>query len=112
MPNRTYVIGVGMTPFSKPGTKDGDYPDWPAQKALRWMPPDLIEKFGRVEESTFNGQFLHIRKENEDNVYEVWVKNQSIPLPAGFYQDGDKLIKAVSARTKLAWENVKTPAAR
>jgi acetyl-CoA acyltransferase len=26
--NRTFVIGVGMTPFSKPGTKEGDYPDW------------------------------------------------------------------------------------
>jgi len=25
---RTYVIGVGMTKFDKPGTKDGDYPDW------------------------------------------------------------------------------------
>jgi acetyl-CoA acyltransferase len=25
---RTYVIGVGMTKFAKPGTKDGDYPDW------------------------------------------------------------------------------------
>ncbi|PTL59317.1 lipid-transfer protein [Paraconexibacter algicola] len=28
MSNRTYVIGVGMTTFSKPGTKEGDYPDW------------------------------------------------------------------------------------
>jgi hypothetical protein len=27
MTNKTYVIGVGMTAFSKPGTKDGDYPD-------------------------------------------------------------------------------------
>ncbi len=26
--NRTFVIGVGMTAFSKPGTKEGDYPDW------------------------------------------------------------------------------------
>ncbi|HUB99622.1 MAG TPA: lipid-transfer protein, partial [Solirubrobacterales bacterium] len=26
--NRTFVIGVGMTKFEKPGTKDGDYPDW------------------------------------------------------------------------------------
>jgi acetyl-CoA acetyltransferase len=26
--NKTYVIGVGMTKFDKPGTKDGDYPDW------------------------------------------------------------------------------------
>jgi acetyl-CoA acetyltransferase len=28
MSNRTYVIGVGMTKFDKPGTKEGDYPDW------------------------------------------------------------------------------------
>ncbi|MFJ7078984.1 lipid-transfer protein [Streptomyces sp. NPDC098781] len=26
--NRTFVIGVGMTRFEKPGTKKGDYPDW------------------------------------------------------------------------------------
>ena len=26
--SRTYVIGVGMTKFDKPGSKDGDYPDW------------------------------------------------------------------------------------
>jgi acetyl-CoA acyltransferase len=26
--NRTYVIGVGMTKFDQPGTKEGDYPDW------------------------------------------------------------------------------------
>jgi acetyl-CoA acyltransferase len=28
MKNRTFVIGVGMTKFDKPGTKAGDYPDW------------------------------------------------------------------------------------
>jgi acetyl-CoA acetyltransferase len=28
MSRRTFVIGVGMTAFAKPGTKDGDYPDW------------------------------------------------------------------------------------
>ncbi len=32
MSNRTFVVGVGMTKFDKPGTKDGDYPDW-AQEA-------------------------------------------------------------------------------
>jgi acetyl-CoA acyltransferase len=26
--SKTFVIGVGMTKFDKPGTKDGDYPDW------------------------------------------------------------------------------------
>jgi acetyl-CoA acetyltransferase len=36
--NRTFVIGVGMTKFDKPGTKEGDYPDWAkeaGQKALK-----------------------------------------------------------------------------
>lgn len=28
MSGRTFVIGVGMTKFDKPGTKEGDYPDW------------------------------------------------------------------------------------
>src|SRR2546429_4136480 len=35
---RTYVIGVGMTKFDKPGAKQGDYPDWAleaGEKALR-----------------------------------------------------------------------------
>ncbi|MGX6447443.1 lipid-transfer protein [Patulibacter sp. S7RM1-6] len=28
MSDRTFVVGVGMTTFDKPGTKEGDYPDW------------------------------------------------------------------------------------
>ena len=28
MSNRTFVIGVGMSKFDKPGTKEGDYPEW------------------------------------------------------------------------------------
>jgi len=28
MNKRTFVIGVGMTKFDKPGSKEGDYPDW------------------------------------------------------------------------------------
>ncbi len=28
MSSKSYVIGVGMTKFAKPGTKEGDYPDW------------------------------------------------------------------------------------
>ena len=31
MTSRTFVIGVGMTKFSKPGTKEGDYPDWASE---------------------------------------------------------------------------------
>jgi acetyl-CoA acetyltransferase len=29
--NRTFVVGVGMTKFDKPGSKEGDYPDWAAE---------------------------------------------------------------------------------
>jgi acetyl-CoA acyltransferase len=35
MRNRVFVIGVGMTPFAKPGTKGGDYPDWAQEAAER-----------------------------------------------------------------------------
>jgi acetyl-CoA acetyltransferase len=49
MNNKTYVIGVGMTKFDKPGTKAGDYPDWAkeaGEKALRdaGIPYDRIEQ--------------------------------------------------------------------
>src|SRR5581483_5796217 len=49
MSNKTYVIGVGMTKFDKPGTKEGDYPDWAkeaGQKALAdaGVPYDTIEQ--------------------------------------------------------------------
>jgi acetyl-CoA acyltransferase len=35
MANRTFVIGVGMTKFDKPGTKEGDYPDWAVEAGTR-----------------------------------------------------------------------------
>lgn len=35
MSNRTFVIGVGMTRFDKPGRKEGDYPDWAREAAQR-----------------------------------------------------------------------------
>ncbi len=46
--NRTFVIGVGMTKFDKPGTKEGDYPDWAkeaGEKALAdaGVPYDDVE---------------------------------------------------------------------
>jgi acetyl-CoA acetyltransferase len=49
MSNKTYVIGVGMTKFDKPGTKEGDYPDWAKEagaKALAdaGVPYETIEQ--------------------------------------------------------------------
>jgi acetyl-CoA acyltransferase len=47
--NRTFVVGVGMTKFDKPGTKEGDYPDWAkeaGEKALAdaGVPYDTVEQ--------------------------------------------------------------------
>src|SRR5438105_7337685 len=33
MSSRTFVIGVGMSKFDKPGTKEGDYPEWVIEAA-------------------------------------------------------------------------------
>src|SRR5271167_30942 len=49
MSNRTFVIGVGMTKFEKPGTKEGDYPHWAREagtKALEdaGIPYDAVEQ--------------------------------------------------------------------
>ena len=43
-----------------PGFKDGDWPEWLHQEMLEWMPRDLITKFGTVEDSVLNGQFLSV----------------------------------------------------
>jgi acetyl-CoA acetyltransferase len=47
--SRAFVVGVGMTKFDKPGTKEGDYPDWAAEagtKALAdaGIPYDAVEQ--------------------------------------------------------------------
>jgi acetyl-CoA acetyltransferase len=34
-PARAFVIGVGMTTFDKPGTKEGDYPEWATEAATK-----------------------------------------------------------------------------
>ena len=47
--NRTFVVGVGMTKFEKPGSKDWDYPDMAkeaGEKALAdaGIPYDDVEQ--------------------------------------------------------------------
>jgi hypothetical protein len=40
------------------GACEGDYPDWPEQKMLDWLPAHICREFGRVESSVLNGPFL------------------------------------------------------
>ncbi|MDX6623397.1 MAG: sterol carrier protein 2 [Solirubrobacterales bacterium] len=48
MSNRTYVIGVGMTKFDKPGSKPGDYPDW-VEEAGSMALEDAGVSYGAIE---------------------------------------------------------------
>ena len=50
MSQRTFVIGVGMTKFDKPGTKEGDYPDW-AEEAGRKALEDAGVAYDKVEQA-------------------------------------------------------------
>ena len=50
MSDRTFVIGVGMTKFEKPGTKEGDYPDW-AKEAGEKALGDAGIPYGDVEQA-------------------------------------------------------------
>jgi acetyl-CoA acyltransferase len=50
MSNRTFVIGVGMSKFDKPGTKEGDYPDW-VMEAGRNALADAGIQYSEVEQA-------------------------------------------------------------
>ena len=41
-----------------PGFADGDWPEWPAQEMLSWVPKDAQQRFGKVSPSVLNGDFL------------------------------------------------------
>ena len=43
-----------------PGYADGDWPEWPAQEMLRWMPKEIQERFGDVGTSMVSGDSLLI----------------------------------------------------
>ncbi len=48
--NRTFVVGVGMTKFDKPGTKEGDYPDW-AEEAGRKALEDAGIGYDKIQQA-------------------------------------------------------------
>jgi len=69
--NRTFVIGVGMTPFSKPGTKEGDYPDW-AREAGRAALADAGIEYDLIEQA-FAGYVYGDSTAGQRALYEIGV---------------------------------------
>ena len=40
-----------------PGFCDGDWPDWPQQEMLNWVPQAIQKTYGQRVDSTLNGPF-------------------------------------------------------
>jgi hypothetical protein len=67
MPDSTHPFD----PEQVPGKADGDWPEWPAQAMLSWMPADIVLRFGRREESVLNGSFLWLDPGSRDEIVEA-----------------------------------------
>jgi hypothetical protein len=48
------------------GFADGDWPAWPAQRMLDWVPVDIWQRYGQESDSVFNGEFLEVPTESID----------------------------------------------
>ncbi len=51
-----------------PGYEDGDWPLWPLQEMLNWMPKDIQQRFGKVVPSAVNGDCLELMSEKADEI--------------------------------------------
>jgi hypothetical protein len=58
-------------PFSQddvPWTYDGDWPEWPAQEMLDWVPASIQEQYGSIEPSHLSGECLTFDPDDEDRL--------------------------------------------
>ncbi|MFH1834397.1 MAG: hypothetical protein ABH877_05175 [bacterium] len=53
------------------GFGEGDYPEWPAQGMLHWIPDEIQERYGEVEASVHNGNFLVLASGSEQEIAEA-----------------------------------------
>ena len=60
-PRSTDPFSAGMVP----GFYDGDYPDWLQREMDVLLPEEISEKYGTMEQTMLNGDYLHIEKKRE-----------------------------------------------
>lgn len=58
-----------------PGLADGDWPGFPAQEMLEWMPRDIQQRFGKVETTVFNGDYLEFDSLCEQEIVTALEQN-------------------------------------
>jgi hypothetical protein len=51
-----------------PGYDDGDWPTWPLQYMLEWMPEDIQQQYGKVVPSAVNGDCLELLEEKAGEI--------------------------------------------
>ena len=74
---------------------DGDWPTWPAQHQLEWMPDD-VQALAEPAENRFNGEWLEFPPAREAEVvaalrrhgYEVREDHDLVRAASGFEADG------------------------
>jgi len=58
-------------PFSSdqvPGVDDGDWPAWPAQRMLDWVPKEIQKEYGSIESTRLNGEYPTFYPRNEPRI--------------------------------------------
>jgi len=58
-----------------PGFADGDWPEWPAQEALEWVPAAIQRRFGVEAASVLSGDYLELALEQESAIVAAFVEH-------------------------------------
>ena len=58
-----------------PGFADGDWPEWPAQEALEWVPAAIQRRFGVEAASVLSGDYLELAIEQESAIVAAFVEH-------------------------------------
>lgn len=67
-PDGSDAFNIGMVH----GLDDGDWPEWPAQEMLNWVPHEIQSRFGHVATSVFNGDFLKFEVAREAAIVDAF----------------------------------------
>ena len=65
---------MGFDAEQIPGFADGDWPEWPAQEALEWVPTAIQHRFGVESASVLSGDYLKFAIEQEAAIVAAFVE--------------------------------------
>jgi hypothetical protein len=60
-----------------PGHGDGDWPAWPAQEAIEWVPAEVSTRFGLEADSVLSGPFLQLDPAREAEIVSAFEATSS-----------------------------------